>query len=68
MRESSSVPICVSMQCFEMIVRMQEGANHRVRKVRKILNFYALQPYKLDLRSQFPHELTWRVSLPASPE
>ena len=41
---------CVSMQYFELIVCTQEGANHRVRKVRKILNFYALQPFKLDLR------------------
>jgi len=26
---------CVSMQCFELIVCTQEGANHRVRKVKK---------------------------------
>jgi hypothetical protein len=37
------------MQCFELIVCTQEGANHQVRKVRKILNVYALQPFKLDL-------------------
>jgi hypothetical protein len=28
----------VSMQCFELIVHTQEGANHEVRNVRKILN------------------------------